>query len=95
MPAYVVADIEVTDPEAYDRYKPLAVQAIKQYGGKVLARGGPIELLEGSWKPSRLVILEFESVEAAEKWHGSPEYEAAKAIREKASRSNVIIADET
>jgi uncharacterized protein (DUF1330 family) len=95
VPAYVVADIEITDPDSYEQYKPLAAQSIKQYGGKVVARGGPIELLEGSWKPSRLVILEFESADAAHRWHNSPEYGAAKGIRQQASRSNVILADET
>ena len=93
MPAYVIADVEITDPRAYEGYKPLAIEAIKKYGGKVLARGGSVLSLEGTWKPGRVVVIEFEDAAAAHRWHSSEEYGVAKAIRQKASRSNVIVAE--
>ena len=65
MPAYVVVDVEVTDPTEYERYKALAPAAIANFGGHFLARGGQAETLEGEWSPNRIVIIEFESVERA------------------------------
>jgi uncharacterized protein (DUF1330 family) len=73
MTAYVIVDIEVTDPSGYAEYKKLAPPVVKSFGGKYLARGGPTETLEGDWRSQRLVILEFESVEKAKAWLNSPE----------------------
>ncbi|MBP7694798.1 MAG: DUF1330 domain-containing protein, partial [Anaerolineales bacterium] len=86
MPAYVIVDIEVTDPAVYEEYKKLAPAGIAAYGGRYLARGGRVETLEGEWAPKRLVILEFDSVERAQAWISSPEYGPAKALRHQAAR---------
>jgi uncharacterized protein (DUF1330 family) len=59
MPAYVVVEIDVTDPAAYERYKVLAPPSIAAYGGRYLVRGAPVECLEGGWRPPRFVLLEF------------------------------------
>ena len=75
MPAYVIVDINVTDPAGYEEYKRLAAPTVTAYGGKYIARGGRTETLEGSWIPNRLVILEFESIDRARQWLHSPEYE--------------------
>ena len=90
MSAYIVADIDITDPGLYEQYKPLASAAIEKYGAKPLARGGEVETAEGSWKPKRFVILEFASMEALRRFYDSPEYKKARAIRQKASKSNLI-----
>ena len=91
MPAYVVLDVEVQDPSTYDRYKELAPPAIAAYGGKYLARGGRTETLEGSWEPSRLVILEFPTVEKARAWWDSREYAAARKLRQSSAHTEMVL----
>ncbi|HZX96140.1 MAG TPA: DUF1330 domain-containing protein [Myxococcales bacterium] len=90
MPAYVVVDIEVKNPAEYDRYKTLAPPSIAQYGGRYLARGGATEVLEGSWKPKRFVILEFPSMERARAWWSSSDYAAAKALRQACASTSMV-----
>ena len=91
MPAYVVVDIKVNDPVGYEEYKVLAPPSITVYGGKYLARGGQTEVLEGDWSPSRLVILQFDSIEQAKKWLNSSEYSAARAMRHKTTTTNMVV----
>lgn len=91
MPAYVVVQIEVEDPKLYEEYKKLAPPAIAAYGGRYLARGGRTEILEGSWSPMRLVILEFPSLARAREWWASPEYAPAKALRQSCARAEMIV----
>jgi len=93
MVAYVINDMEVTDPQLLDEYKKLSPATVAQYGGRFLARGGQTETLEGTWSPKRLVILEFPSVAQAKAWANSPEYAPAKRVRQQASRSNIIIVE--
>jgi uncharacterized protein (DUF1330 family) len=93
VPAYIINDMEVTDPALLDEYKKLSPATIAQYGGKFLVRGGALEVLEGEWSPKRLVILEFPSFEQAKAWADSAEYAPAKAMRHRASRSNVIVVE--
>lgn len=82
MPAYVIVQVEITDDEKYDRYKALTPDTIRRYEGKFIVRGGRSESLEGDWTVERLVILEFPSYDRAKEWYRSPEYQAAKAVRE-------------
>ena len=91
MTAFVIVDIEVTDPEGYEEYKQLAPSAVALYGGKYVARGGHTETLEGDWTPNRLVILQFESVERAKAWLNSDEYSAARALRHKYAKSQMVV----
>jgi uncharacterized protein (DUF1330 family) len=91
MTAYVIVDIEVTDPTGYEGYKSLAAPTVTLYGGKYIARGGKTETLEGDWSPSRLVILEFENSEKAKQWLNSPEYSAARALRHQYANSKMIV----
>jgi len=93
MVAYVINDMEVTDPQLLDEYKKLSPATVAQYGGRFLARGGQTETLEGTWSPKRLVILEFPSVAQAKAWANSPEYAPAKRVRQQASRSNIIVVE--
>jgi len=89
--AYVVVDIEVLEPVEYEEYKVLAAPTVMAYGGRYVARGGPAEVLEGDWLPNRLVVLEFPTVAQAQAWYASPEYSAAKAIRHRTARSNMVL----
>ena len=91
MPAYVVVDVTVEDPSRYEDYKRLAPPAIAQYGGRYLARGGATTQLEGSWRPGRLVILEFPTAERARAWWASPEYAPAKALRQRSARTEMVL----
>lgn len=91
MTAYVIVDIDVTDPIEYEEYKKLAPAAVELYGGTYIARGGRTETLEGDWKPSRLVILQFDSSEQAKMWLNSDEYAAARSIRHRAANSQMVV----
>ena len=93
MPAYLINDMEVLDPQGLDDYRKLSPATVAQYGGKFLARGGATKRLEGDWQPKRLVILEFPSVEQAEAWIDSPEYAVPRKMRQKASRSNIVVVE--
>ncbi len=93
MVAYVINDMEVTDPQLLEEYKKLSLPTVSQYGGRFLARGGQTETLEGTWSPKRLVILEFPGFAQAKAWANSPEYAPAKRVRQKASRSNMIVVE--
>ena len=93
MTAYIILDIEVTDPVNYERYKALAAPTVAQYGGKYIVRGGQAETLEGDWSPSRLVVIQFESAERAKAWINSPEYSQARALRHKYARSKAVVVE--
>jgi len=93
MAAYLIGDIEVTDPEAYEKYRAGVPATIAAYGGKFLVRGAQGEVAEGTWTPNRLVVLEFESMERAKAWYNSPEYADLKKLRQSASNSNIIFAE--
>lgn len=93
MPAYVIADIEVTDSSGYKEYAEQAPPTVASHGGRYLARGGPLQMLEGEWRPHRLVILEFESAEAAQRWHSSEDYAEPKALRQRTSRGSFVVVE--
>ncbi len=93
MVAYVIADVEVTDPVAYEDYKQMVPATLAAYGGKFVARGGAVEVLEGDWQPKRVVVIEFESVERAKAWWASPEYREAKELRQKTSVGSLIVVE--
>jgi uncharacterized protein (DUF1330 family) len=93
MPAYMVARITVTDPEKYEGYKALSPGAIAAYGGKFLARGGEVAMLEGEPEDRRVVIVEFPSVEQAKVFYDSPEYLEARAAREGAAEGQFMVVE--
>jgi len=66
--AYVIVEIDVTDPIGYEEYKKQAGATVAQHGGKYIVRGGKTEVLEGDWKPKRIVVLQFESMQRAKEW---------------------------
>lgn len=93
MPAYVINDMEVTDPQRFEEYKKLSPATVSQYGGRFLARGGRTQTVEGNWSPKRLVVLEFPNMEQAQAWIDSPEYAPAKRLRQLSSVSNIIVVE--
>jgi uncharacterized protein (DUF1330 family) len=93
LPAYVVVNVDVQDPVRYEDYKQLAPASIAQYGGRYIARGGRVEVMEGDWRPQRLVILEFPTVERAKEWWGCPEYAPAKAMRNATAHTQLVITE--
>jgi uncharacterized protein (DUF1330 family) len=90
MPAYLIVETDITDPEQYELYKAAAPAALAEYGGRYVARGGELAVLEGDWSPTRLVVLEFPDLEAVQRFYDSPEYGAAKALREGAAQLNMV-----
>ena len=93
MAAYIILDIEVTNPEGYKDYAKLASETVKLYGGKYIVRGGAHETLEGDWQAKRLVVLEFSSVEQAKKWLNSPEYAPARVLRHQYAKSKAVVVE--
>jgi len=91
MPAYVIAETDITDPEQYARYMAASPAAIAEGGGRFVVRGGDVEVLEGDWRPPRLVVLEFDDVEAAQRWYDSAQYRAVRALREGAGHVNMVL----
>jgi uncharacterized protein (DUF1330 family) len=92
MPAYVVAEIEVTDPTSYDAYRAQTSGVIRQYGGRFVVRGGATQSLEGA-PPQRVVVVEFADADAARRFYESPEYQKILKIRQGASKGRVYIVD--
>jgi uncharacterized protein (DUF1330 family) len=91
MAAYLVVDIDVTNPVQFEEYKKLAPAAIASYGGRYLIRGGAYEALEGDWKPQRLTVVEFDSMEKAKAFYHSPEYQLAIKARHGAASMNMLL----
>lgn len=90
MPAYVIVETDIHDPEQYDRYRAASPAAVAAGGGRFVARGGELAVLEGDWLPTRLVILEFPDLETAKRWYESDEYQEAKALREGAANLRMV-----
>jgi uncharacterized protein (DUF1330 family) len=91
MAAYVIVDIHITDPETYEKYKPLAHATVVAFGGRYIARGGEVETLEGDWVPGRTVLLEFPSLQRAKEWWSSEQYAPAKAMRQRCARTRMVV----
>jgi uncharacterized protein (DUF1330 family) len=90
MPAYVIVETDITDPEQYERYKRASPGAVAAGGGRFVVRGGELAVLEGDWQPSRLVVLEFDDLAAAKRWYESEVYQEAKKLREGAARLRMV-----
>lgn len=90
MPAYVIVETDVSDAEQYELYKSAASDAIAAGDGRYVVRGGELAVLEGDWRPKRLVVLEFEDLDAAKRWYESPEYQEAKQLREGAATMRMV-----
>jgi uncharacterized protein (DUF1330 family) len=93
MSAYIIVDIEITDPVRYETYKQLAAPTVAQYDGRYVVRGGAVETLEGGRTPGRLVVLEFPTAQRAREWWESEVYAPAKAMRHASANSEMILVE--
>ncbi|MCH7415085.1 DUF1330 domain-containing protein [Belliella sp. R4-6] len=93
MPALVLVEVEIHNPEIYEEYKKLSLPAVEAFDGKFIVRGAQTESLEGEWNPQRLVVLEFPSVERAKEWYHSEQYTIAKNIRFQASKGKMLVVE--
>jgi len=93
MPAYIVGEIDVTNPAGYEAYRPLAGASVAQHGGKFVIRGGKAELVEGRGEPKRIVVIEFPDAAAAKRWYNSPEYQEALKIRLANSTGRLLLVE--
>ena len=93
MKGYIIVDVKITDPSRYEDYKKLTPGSLLPYEGKFIVRGGQAETLEGSWKPGRIVVLEFPSMAKAKAWWSSESYAPAKALRQSASVTQMILVE--
>ncbi len=90
MPAYLLANVDVSDPEAYKEYVERNTPLVQNHGGRFVVRGGRVEVLEGEWMTHRVVLIEFANGDAARAWYSSPEYQAIAPIRLRNTRSGLI-----
>ena len=93
MPAYILAIVEILQPERYPEYAPMAAKAVAEFGGRYIARGGKVEALEGEWSPKRIALIEFENLEKAKAWWHSEQYRDAKALRQQIARTTLLAVD--
>ena len=93
MKAYVLGDIEMRDPARYEEYRKQVLPTIEKYGGRFLVRGGAAEVVEGDWKPRRIVVIEFPDMTALKAWYASPEYAPLIKLRQSASVGSLLAVD--
>lgn len=93
MKAYIIVDVNIQDPRRYEDYKKLTPASLVPFDGQFIVRGGSAETLEGDWQPGRIVVLEFPSVEKAKEWWSSSGYAPAKAIRQSAAETQMILVE--
>ena len=93
MSAYMIVNIEVTDPDRYAEYIKVAPASVARYGGTYIARGGRTEKLEGDYEPKRVVILEFETFDRGREWWASDEYAGPKGLRQSAAITDMILVE--
>ena len=93
MSAYVIAEVEVTDPGKFEEYRKLVPPTIDAFGGRYVVRGGAIDGREGGWQPKRIVVIEFDDMERAKAWHDSDLYAPARALREASANTRMIVVE--
>ncbi len=93
MSAYVIVEIDVVDPGGYEEYKKLAGATVEKYGGKYVVRGGAVEALEGDWKPKRIVVLRFDSMQRAKEWLNCEEYREPRKMRHRTAKTKMILVE--
>ena len=89
--AYVIVEVDVTDPEKFDEYRKLVPPTLEAFGGRYIVRGGAASGLEGGWRPKRMVVIEFDDAERAKAWHDSELYAPARALRQASADTRMIV----
>ncbi len=95
MSAYMIVNVDVKDPAAYEEYKTKVPALIRKHGGEYLVRGGKFVILEGDWKPTRLVLLRFPDLVSAQAFFADPEYHPLKALRQRISEGDIVVVEGT
>ena len=93
MPAYLISTIEISDPIGYEEYRKLVPPVLAKYGGRFVVRGGEVEYKEGDWRPTRVVVVEFESLDRARAFYDSAEYAPAKRIRQRTAIASILFVE--
>ncbi len=93
MSVYMIVNVEVNDPTVYEEYKARVPALVRKYGGEYLVRGGKFIIVEGDWKPSRLVIFRFPDITSAQSLYNDPEYQPLKALRQRASKMDIVVVE--
>jgi uncharacterized protein (DUF1330 family) len=95
MSAYLIANIDVKDAADYEEYRAKVPALIRKHGGEYLVRGGNFTVLEGDWKPCRLVIMRFPDIAAVRNLFSDPEYQPLKALRQRVTESEIVAVEGT
>lgn len=95
MPAYLIADETITDPDTFEDYKRQVLPTIEQYGGRFLSRGATVKVLEDTrgWSPGRMVIVEFPDMATLKQWYDSDGYAAVREIRWRSAKTTLVVMD--
>lgn len=93
MTGYLIAHLEVTDPDSFESYRSAVPAVIARFGGRYLVRGGAVEVVEGEWHVPRLVILAFDSLDQARRFYRSPEYQEILPLRLAAAKGDVVLVE--
>ena len=93
MSAYLIVELDITDPAKFQRYRGLVPSLIEKYGGRYIVRGGDTEVLEGNWAPKRIVVLEFETAQKAKELMESEEYRPVKQLRLESANTNMVLVE--
>ena len=93
MSAYVITDVEITDASLYGRFLERVTSTVESHGGRFVAHGQGIEVIEGDWMPKRIALLEFDDTERVRAWLSSPEYTALEGIRTKSPNINMVVVE--
>ena len=93
MPVYMIVDVDIADPAAYETYKAEVPALIARHGGEYLVRGGAHEIIEGTWSPTRLVLFRFPDRASVKAFIDDPDYAPLKALRQRISRGDIVMVD--
>ncbi len=93
MAAYIIVQVDVTDPETFETYRAQVPATLVPFGGEFIIRGGDMEILEGEWPIRRCVVIQFPDKESAKGWYASAEYQGPKALRQASANTNMIVVD--
>ena len=93
MAVYMVVNLDVKDPSAYEKYKAEVPALIRKHGGEYLARGGSCRVFEGDWRPNRLVLTRFPDMESVEAFFNDPEYQPLEELRHRVAKSDIVVVE--
>jgi len=93
MSVYMIVNVDVRDPVAYEEYKAKVPALIRRHGGEYLVHGGKFVVAEGDWKPSRLVIFRFPDIASVQALNDDPEYQPLKALSHRVAKSDIVLVE--